>query len=310
MKAALCTAYGSPDVFKIQEVEKPEPKDNQVRIKIHASAVTQSDIFVRSMNIPWNYRFFMRLMFGFSKPRRPILGLVLAGEIDIVGKDIKRFKPGDKVFGLTGFKMGAYAEYICMKEVDSKVGCLVEKPGNIDFEQATAAAYGGLLALQYLEKGNVKNSKKVIIYGASGTCGTTAVQLAKSYGCEVTAICSTANLEMVRKLGADKTLDYTTTNVVPDGEKYDLVLDAVGNTKTSPLKLAAKKALNSKGKYVSIDDGDLKLNSERLTRVKEMVEAGKFIPVMDNSYTLDQIAEAHAYVEKGHKKGGVAIKIA
>lgn len=310
MKAAICTAYGSPNVLKITEVEKPEPKGNQLRIKIYASAVTQSDIFIRSMNIPIKYRFMMRLIFGWKKPRQPILGLLLAGKVDKVGENIKRFKPGDKVFGLTGFNMGGYAEYTCMKEVDSKVGCLVKMPENIDYEQATTVAYGGLLALQYLEKGNVQQCKKVLIYGASGTCGTTAVQIAKYYGAHVTAVCSTANVDMVKQLGADNVLDYTQVDSVPKDETYDLVLDAVGNIKTSKLKQACKKALTNQGKYVSIDDGDLKLSSERLTRIKTMVENGYFKPVMDTSYTLDQLADAHAYVEKGHKKGGVAIKIA
>lgn len=308
MKAAICTAYGAPEVFQLQEIEKPIPKDNEVLIKIHASGVTQSDIFIRSLNMPWRYRIMLRIMFGLRKPRQPILGLVLAGEVEVVGKSIKRFKAGDKVFGLTGFKLGAYAEYACMKETDSKVGCLVVMPNNLTFEGATSAAYGGLLALQYLEIGNIQNRKKVLIYGASGNCGTTAVQLAKYFGAEVTGVCSAANLEMVKNLGADMVLDYTNTDELPDGEKFDLVLDAVGTAKTSKLKKACKKALLPGGAYVSIDDGDLKLDSVRLTRIKEIVEEGHFRPVLDKSFTLDQIVEAHAYVEKGHKKGGVAIK--
>lgn len=310
MKAAICTKYGSPEVLKIDEVEKPIPGKDEVCIKIYAAGVTASDIFIRTSNIPLRWKIPMRIMVGIRKPRRPILGLVLAGVVESVGKDIRRFKPGDSVYGLTGFHFGAYAEYACLKESDSKVGSLAIKPQNISFEEATVAAYGGLLALQYfIEKGNIQKGDKVLIYGASGASGTLAIQLAKHFGAEVTAVCSASNLEMVKELGADHVIDYTTQDTLPNELKFDLVLDSVGILKTSKLKKASKKALTPTGKYVSIDDGALKLDSERLNRIKELVEAGTIRPVIDKIYPLEEIADAHRYVEKGHKKGGVALTI-
>jgi len=235
--------------------------------------------------------------------------LVLAGKIESVGKNIKRFKLGDQVYGLTGFGLGAYAEYKCMKETDSTYGCLALKPNNLSYEEATVAAYGGLLAFQYMEKGNIQRGQKVLIYGASGTSGTTAVQFAKYLGAEVTGVCSTSNIELVKSLGADSVIDYTKKDSINLIKQYDFILDAVGKIKTSELKEACKKALTPKGKYVSIDDGKLILDSNRLALIKELVETCHIKPVVDRSYPLEQIVEAHEYVGKGHKKGGVAITI-
>ena len=309
MKAAICTKYGAPEVLKVTEVEKPTPKDNEVCIKIYAAGVTASDIFIRSSNIPLRTRIPMRIMVGITKPRRPILGLVLAGKVETVGKDIRRFKPGDNVYGLSGFKFGAYAEYVCLKETDSKAGSIALKPENISYEEATVAAYGGMLAFQFLEKGDIRNVNKVLVYGASGTSGTLAVQIAKHLGAEVTGVCSTANLEMVKNLGADYVMDYTKQDSLPEGTKYDFVLDSVGYLKTSKLKKACKNALTQNGKYLTIDDSALKLDSERLNKIKAYIEAGYIKPVLDKCYSFDEIIEAHRYVEKGHKKGGVAITI-
>lgn len=309
MKAVICTKYGSPDVLKITEVEKPLPKDHEVCIKIHASAVTASDIFVRSSILPLRYKIPMRLLLGIKKPRKPVIGLVLAGEIESIGKDITLYEPGDKVYGITGFGFGAYAEYKCMKESDSTYGCFAKMPDNYSYEEATVAAYGGLLAAQYLEKGNIDKVKKVLIYGASGTTGTMAVQIAKYLGAEVTGVCSTKNMELVKSLGADQVLDYTKETELPEHLTFDLILDAVGKMKSSPLKKSCKKALTKNGKYISIDDGDLKLSTDRLLRIKDYVEKGNFKAVIDKTYALDEIREAHRYVEKGHKVGGVVIKI-
>lgn len=309
MKAIVCTKYGPPEVLQLKEVEKPTPGKNEVCIKIYATAVTASDIFIRGSQLPIQYWLPMRLMLGLTKPRKSIIGLVLAGEIESVGKNIKRFKTGDQVYGLTGFGLGAYAEYKCMQETDSMHGCLAYKPANISYEEATAVAYGGLLALQYMEKGNIQNGQKVLIYGASGTTGTIAVQLAKYFGAEVTGVCSTTNLELVKSLGADSVIDYTKENSINSGVDYDFILDAVGKIKTSKLKEASKKALVPTGKYVSIDDGKLKLNSGNLALIKELIEAGYLKPVIDRCYPLEQIVEAHRYVGKGHKKGGVAITV-
>jgi len=309
MKAVICTKYGPPEVLQIKEVEKPTPKDNEVLIKIKATAVTASDIFIRGCQVSIQYWIPMRLMIGLTKPRNPIIGLVLAGEIESAGKDIKRFKPGDQVFGITGFGLGAYTEYKCMQETDSTYGCLALKPTNISYEEATMAAYGGLLAFQYLGKGNIQPGHRVLIYGASGASGTIAVQLARFLGAEVTAVCSTTNLELVKSLGADKVIDYTVEDSLNPGEKFDFILDAVGKNKTSKLKKACKRALVPGGKYVSIDDGALMLDSKRLALIKNLVEAGHIKPVIDRTYPLEQIVEAHRYVGKGHKKGGVAITV-
>ncbi len=309
MKAIICTKYGPPEVLQLKEVAKPFPKEDEVLIKIHAAAVCASDIFVRSSNLPLRYKIPMRLMLGIRKPRKSIIGEVFAGEIESIGKSIKRFKAGEKVYGLTGFSFGAYAEYKCMKETDSKQGCLALKPDNISYEEATVAAYGGLLAFQYLKKGNIQKGQKVLIYGASGTSGTLAIQIAKHLGAEVTGVCSTSNIELVKALGADHVIDYTKQGSVPSGILFDFILDSVGKIKTSKLKEACKKALAPNGKYVSIDDGDLKLSSQRLNKIREFVESGFIKPVLDKCYPLEEIVEAHRYVEKGHKKGGVAITV-
>ena len=309
MKAVICKKYGDPEVLKLEEVPKPAPNDNEVCVRVRATAVTNSDIFIRGSKLPFPIIIPFRLMIGLTRPRKSIIGLVFSGEIESIGKNIKRFKPGDNVSGLTGFNLGAYAEYMCMKETDSKSGCISLKPKNISHEEATMAAYGGLLAFQYLEKGNIQKGQKVLIYGASGTTGTIAVQIAKYLGADVTGVCSTSNMEMVKNLGADFVIDYTKQDKAPEGVKYDFMLDAVGKAKTSKLKEACKQALSSNGKYAAIDDGDLKLYSQRLNKIKDYVESGHIKPVLDKIYQLDEIVEAHRYVEKGHKKGGVAITV-
>ena len=234
---------------------------------------------------------------------------MLAGEIESVGADIERFKAADQVYGLTGFGLGAYAEYKCMQETDSTHGCLALKPANLTYEEATVAAYGGLLALQFMDKGDIQPGQKVLIYGASGTTGTTAVQFAKYLGAEVTGVCSTANLALVKSLGADRLIDYTKEDSLGPGERFDFVLDAVGKRKTSKLKEACKGALSLQGRYVSIDDGNLLLEAKRLDLMRELVEAGHIRPVIDRCYPFEEIVEAHRYVGKGHKSGGVAITI-
>lgn len=309
MKAIICTKYGPPEVLQVKEVDKPTPKDNEVLIKIKASAVTASDIFIRSSQLPIRYLVPMRLMLGITKPRKSIIGLVLAGEIESIGKNVNNYKKGDEVYGITGFGLGAYAEYTCMRVNDSTFGCLGIKPSNLSYEEATVAAYGGLLAFQYMEKGNIQRGQKVLIYGASGTSGTTAIQLAKHLGAEVTGVCSTANVELVKSLGADNVLDYTKEDTLKTGTQFDFILDAVGNIKTSKLKIACKKALAPGGKYVSIDDGNLLLNSTRLGLIKKLFETGAIKPVIDRCYPLEEIVEAHRYVGKGHKKGGVVITV-
>jgi NADPH:quinone reductase-like Zn-dependent oxidoreductase len=309
MKAAVCTRYGPPEVLKVVEREKPVPRENEILIRICAASVTNSDIFIRSSRIPLPMLIPMRVMMGIWKPRNEILGEVLSGIVEAIGSRITRFHVGDHVYGLTGFSLGAYAEYKCMKEGDSKQGCLAIKPRNLDFEQATSAAYGGLLAFQFLEGAGVQPNQKVLIYGASGTSGTIAVQLAKHLKAEVTAVCGPGNVSLVKKLGADRTIDYTNARETAKLENYGLVMDCVGKARSSALKEACKNALTEGGKYVSIDDTALLLSSPRLDRIRELVEQGRIVTVNDRTFSLDQIVEAHKYVELGHKKGNVAITV-
>ena len=307
MKAIICTKYGPPEVLQLSEVEKPTPKKNEVCVKIFATAVTASDCIVRGSKIPiWHpIGLMMRLALGFTKPRNPIIGMVLAGEVESVGKNVEQFKKGDQVYGMTGLGFGTYAEYKCISEKE----CLVKKPSNVSYEEAAAVAYGGLLAGHFLKKGNIQSRQKVLIYGASGAIGTTAVQIAKNFGAEVTGVCSTTNLELVQSLGADAVIDYTKEDLISRGELYDFILDAVGKNKNSKLKLQCKKVLAENGQYTSVDDGMPKSLTEYLVLLNELIEAGHFKPVIDRCYPLEKIVEAHRYVDKGHKKGNVVITV-
>jgi NADPH:quinone reductase-like Zn-dependent oxidoreductase len=310
VKAVVCPKYGPPEVLRLAEVEEPVPASNEVRIRVRSSAVTASDIFIRGSQIPIRFRIPMRVMIGLRRPRRSVIGLVLAGDVESVGSDTRRFRPGDRVYGLTGFGLGAYAEYKCMAETDSVNGGLALMPANLSYEEATAVAYGGLLALQFMEKADVQRGQKVLVYGASSTSGTIAVQYAKYLGAEVTAVCSRDNLQLAALLGADRLIDYTTQHSLDPWERFDLVFDAVGKAKTSKLKEECKKALTPQGTYASIDGGRLLLDSKRLDHLRRLVEAGHIRPVLDKCYPLEEIVEAHRYVGAGHKKGGVAITIA
>jgi NADPH:quinone reductase-like Zn-dependent oxidoreductase len=309
MRAIICTKYGPPEVLQLSEVDKPVPKEDEVLIEIKASAVTSSDIFIRSSNIPMRMRIPMRLMLGIFKPRKKIIGLVFSGIVESVGLKIIRFSPGDEVYGMTGFNLGTYAEYTCIKETDSTTGCVSIKPKNISFAEATSAVYGGSLALQFMEMGNIKVNQNILIYGASGTSGCIAVQYGKYLGAEVTAVCSGKHADFVKSLGADHIIDYTITDTLDDNSKFNFILDSVGKIKGSKLKENCQKAVLDGGKYVSIDNGALKLSSKRLDLLTGLIEKGKIKPVVDKIYPLEEIVEAHRYVEKGHKLGGVAITI-
>ncbi|HXB45092.1 MAG TPA: NAD(P)-dependent alcohol dehydrogenase [Puia sp.] len=304
MKAIVCTKYGPPEVLQLKEMKKPVPGKNEVCIKIFATAVTASDCIVRGLNLPFVYRLAIRVMIGFTKPRQPILGMVLAGEIESVGRDVQLFKTGDQVFGFI-FPFGTYAEYKCIPEKKLITG----KPANVSFEQAAAIPYGGLLALYFLKKANIQSGQKILIYGASGAIGTSALQLAGYYEAEVTAVCSTANLELVRSLGAGKVIDYTKEDFMEKGELYDFIFDAVGKRKSSAFKVQCKMALAPNGKYLSVDDEMPKFHIADLILLKELVEMAKLKPVIDRCYPLEQMVEAHRYVDKGHKKGNVVVTI-
>jgi NADPH:quinone reductase-like Zn-dependent oxidoreductase len=307
MKAIVCTKYGSPDVFQLIEVEKPKPRKNEVLIKIYATAVHSGDCRMRSLNlddISFFQRIMARMVLGVTKPRNPILGLWLAGEVETAGIKVTKFKKGDQVYARTlDMRFGAYAEYICLPENS----LMVLKPTNLSYEEAMAIPFGGLSALHFLRKSDIQRGQKVFIYGASGAVGTSALQLAKYYGAEVTAVCSTGNLEWVKSLGADAVIDYTKEDFSMCNGLFDLVFDAVGKISNS----ISQKALKPDGKYVSIlTSGHARMELEDLVFLTKLVETGKLKPVIDRCYPLEQMAEAHRYVDQGHKKGNVVITIA
>jgi NADPH:quinone reductase-like Zn-dependent oxidoreductase len=310
MKAIICTNYGLPEVLQLKEFEKPTPKDNEILVKIYAANVTNSDCFVRSGKVNFLLWLPMRIFVGFKRPRKPILGFELAGEVEAIGRNVKKFKQGDKVFAFTGKKFGAYAEYVCLPENGTHIpsDCIIaEKPVNICWEEAAAIPSRGMLAMHYLKKANIQNGQKVLVYGASGGVGTYAIQIAKNFGANVTGVCSTKNLELVSSLGADQVIDYTKDDFTKSVELYDVIFDAVG--KRYSRKLQYKKVLTPNGKFISVDDGTPKIHINELIELKKIVETGKLKIVIDKIFPLEQIVEAHRYVETGHKKGNVVIKM-
>ncbi len=299
MKAIVCTKYGRPEVLQLQDVVKPIPKENEVLIRVHAATVTIGDVILRKLH---PLLFIPLQLFGMKRKRIP--GHEFAGEIEAVGKDVKRFKIGDQVFGTTtGLSVGANAEYVCLSE-EWDTGVLATKPTNMTYAEAAAVPVGGMTALQLLGKANIQSGQKVLIYGASGSVGTFAVQLAKSHCADVTGVCSTANVELVKSLGAEKIIDYTKEEFTKGGQTYDVIFDAVGKTSLS----RSKNSLKEGGFYLSIRTSTSQKTKD-LVFLRELIEAGKLKAVIDRRYPLEQTAEAHRYVEAGHKKGNVVITL-
>ena len=318
MKAIVYTKFGPPDVLHLKEVEKPTPKDNQVLIRIYATTVAKEDPEMRAtpgLN-------------GLKEPKNPILGMYLAGEIEAVGKGVKRFRKGDQVYGSTGMSLGAYAEYVCMPEK----GALASKPVNMTFEQAAAVPNGALTVLPYLrDKAKIRSGHKVLVNGASGAVGVFAVQLARYFGAQVTGVCSNVNLELVQSLGADQVIDYTKEDFTQTGQTYDIIFDAVGKSSFSHCKDSLKpggvylttvptleiipqmlwpfKTGRKRATFAATSLGSASKKAKNLLFFKEPIEAGKIKAVIDRCYPLNQVAEAHRYVEKGRKKGNVVITL-
>ncbi len=324
MKAITHTRFGSPDVLHLEDIPTPDPTPNQVRVKIHASTVTSGDVKMRSFeNIPWTMALLARPMFGFFKPKQPILGVAFAGEIDALGKDVDSFTIGQRVFGITGMKMGTNAQFICVPATST----ITTMPENLSFNDAAAIPFGSLTAMHFLKTGKITQGDHVLVYGASGAVGVAAIQIAKNLGATVTGVCSTKNMQLVQSLGADHVIDYTQADFTQSSQMYDIVFDTVGKTTFSK----SKRVLAHNGRYLLtafairhlFQMGLVNLLTQRrmvctvsadsrdhLQEVKAMIEAGTYCAVIDRCYPLEETAEAHRYVDGGHKVGSVVLTIA
>lgn len=305
MQAVVCTRYGPPEVLRLMEVATPTPRKDEVLLRIRATAVTSSDCYLRGLRLTPTYRIMARLAVGWNAPRQPVLGMVLSGEVDSIGSDVRSFQVGDRVFGFNRHRFGTYAQYVCWPQD----GPLATRPENLTDEQAAAIPYGGLLALHFLRTSDVQAGQKVLVFGASGAVGTSAVQLARHIGAEVTGVCSTANTELVASLGASTVVDYTVEDFTDRPERYDLIFDAVGKRKSAAALRRCRRVLAPGGACVSVDDGTPKLRREGLVSLGTLASNGEIRPVIDRTYALDDIVDAHRYVDAGHKRGNVIITV-
>ena len=322
MKAIVYESYGPPEVLQLKEFDKPTPMDNEVLIKIHATTVTSADWRVRSLSVPTGFGLIMRLIFGISRPKQPILGSELAGVVELVGKDVSKFKVGDSVFAFSDAAMGCHAEYKCMREN----GALALKPANLTYDEAAALSFGGLTALDFFNRAKIQRGERVLVNGASGAVGTAAVQLAKHFGADVTGVCSTANVELVRSLGARHVIDYTKEDFTQNGETYDIIVDTVGiaplSRSTASLKEGGRLLMVLAGlpemlqiPWLSMTSGKKFIAGPTATRAEDMrflaklAETGEFKPVIDRRYPFEQIAQAHRYVDTGRKRGNVVVTL-
>lgn len=304
MKAVICTAYGPPEVLKLAEIEKPDPKDHEVLIKIFATAVNSGDVRVRGLAVKGFLRIVMRFVLGFTKPRKPILGTVLAGVVEKVGKNVTAFKAGDEVFASSGFKFGAYAEYIVLPHT----GLIAAKPKNASFEEAVAILFGGMTAIYFLEKAGISSttSPKVLIYGATGSVGTAAIEIAKYYKANVTAVCGEHGVELVKKLGSDQVVIYTQQDFTKLDDKFDIVFDAVGKTTRKDCKQILKKD----GKYLTVGSLDVaKETKQQIALLQVLYDKGSISANIDKTFSFEEIVQAHHYVDSGRKKGNVVVKV-
>jgi NADPH:quinone reductase-like Zn-dependent oxidoreductase len=306
VKAVVCTRYGPPEVLRVEELATPVPRKNQVRIRILATAVTSSDCYVRGLSLSPAYRIMARLALGWNAPRQPVLGMVLSGEVDSVGPDARSLEVGQPVFGFNRHRFGTYAQHVCWPED----GLLATRPANLTDEEAAAIPYGGLLALHFLRRAGVRAGQRVLVFGASGAVGTSAVQLARHLGAEVTGVCSTANVGLVASLGATTLIDYTVEDFTDRAERFDLIFNAVGKRKSAAALRRCRQVLAPGGACVSVDDGTPRLRREDLVLLGELATKGEIRPVIDRTYALDDIVEAHRYVDGGHKRGNVVVAVA
>lgn len=305
MRAVVCTEYGPPEVLRVESRATPACGTNEVRIRVRATAVTSSDCYVRGLALSAAYRLLARLALGWTAPRQPVLGMVLSGEVDAVGPDVSLFGVGDRVFGMDKNRFGTYAQHVCWPET----ALLARRPAGVTDEEAAALPYGGLLACHLLRRAAVLPGTAVLVYGASGAVGTATVQLARHLGAEVTAVCSGPNAALVHSLGASRVIDYTRDDFTQQSARYDAILDAVGRRKSAAAFKNSHHVLASGGSIVSIDDGAPSLRQEDLVLLGGLAEQGAIRAVIDRTYTLDEIVDAHRYVDGGHKRGNVVIRV-